>query len=732
MELTIVKQKRKISCLVCRSKKIKCDGSQPCQVCVKRHCPDACQYPERRPLGRPAKNSVMNKLLRHRQHSSQPSLVKEFIFENLMYTIPTATARFLMNDKSLNMHQLIDNEFSETYCAAITNLSIARLSLSPNPFVPDVKMFDLLDTFSWTMTEVVNIFTSKITSLPLFNAEEYNFIAAAVYQDMCLKFLGEPILQPLDNPLSAISTDEAVRLIECFFSVDPQSILLNKTFVLQAFWSDQADPILLSVIYGTTQYFKKLLEGKPVRLWEASDPATRNPFLDYAYFLLLQSSSEVTFVKYQAVIILGLFENIYGYPKRGMALLSLAHMMGEKLGLHDGSLFASEISGVEAELACVCYWACIRNTVRGSVDVGQVAYYIDLEKVPLPPVNIDQSLSYQMEKSSGNLRLIKSYYYLVESYYACMVVSKYTYVLMQEFPDVKYNIMYPGKQQPRHFEKSVDGLLPRLAKALQSFSTFIKAHKHTWSPFQKYCIETAYHLLDIHVVLIKPFGQAEPGQNFANSVYDIFLTSSNAASSFTQAILNNDLTGATTTSILEYQVLVVIDLVIPKVYTLIDLLKTYLEHDHHPGFPPPRGTMIAVIDTATSILSLKHQRDPWDEQAIHALKSLDQLTQSPIWSDWSSIKEARERIGSYLSGGSPMPPLSTSSLSPSAPSQASMANVTSSQQWVPDLLSLLDPYFLSSALPLDSSPSAKPDASPPQSSHALFHEFSIPSNTFSF
>ncbi|KAI8063900.1 hypothetical protein BC940DRAFT_335627 [Gongronella butleri] len=746
MELMVVKSKRKASCAVCRSKKIKCDGQQPCGSCVKRGCQDECKVPARRPLGRPPTNAVVNKIIRHRPLNRQDStLIKDFIFENLMYTIPTASNHFLLNDRTLNLNHLIDTQLADAFGDAVTQLSVSRLSFAPNPFIPDVKMYDLLETYTWTLTEVVNIFTSKISSMPMFAAEEYNFIAAAMYQDMCLKFLGEPLPGPLESPLSTLTTDEAVRLIECFFSISPQCLLLNKTLVLQAFWTDQADPILLAVIYGTTMYFSRLLEGKPVRLWEATSRTERNPFLDYAYVMLLRSSSEATFVKYQAVVLLGMFENTYGFPKRGMSLMALGHMLGNKLGIHNGSFQADASSEVEAELANCCYWSSIRNTVRGSVDVGHVAYWVSQESVPLPPMNIDQSVSYQMEKASGNLRIFKSYFYLVESYYACMVVCKFTYDLVTQFPDVKYNMLYPGNQKSSDRRAAadlpVDELLMRLATSLQHFAAFIAQHKHQWSTFQRYAIETAYHLLETHITLVRPFGQAPEGSSYANSIYDIFASDT----TLYRAILNNDVVSATSASVAEYHVMPAIDLVVPNIYTLIDLLKNFIaDEKHNVVAPPPHSMMVTVMDTAINVLRLKHQRDPWDDKAMDTLIWLEQLTYAPIWKNWEQIDSARQRLQSTIqdaklrcsaSSGTMTPQPSIAENMPSSSISHLSKDSASPASDALDLTSLLDPLdWLPSVLPFVDLPTAKEnhqneaDHDSLPANHPVFQNFFLGAN----
>jgi hypothetical protein len=93
-------------------------------------------------------------------------------------------------------------------------------------------------------------------------------------------------IHPTADPLQSLPPDQAINLINDFFLVHPHSILINKSKLVKEYWSDTANPLLLSVIYGTTQCLSKNLQGIPVMLWESNTPANRNPFLAHAHFLL--------------------------------------------------------------------------------------------------------------------------------------------------------------------------------------------------------------------------------------------------------------------------------------------------------------------------------------------------------------------------------------------------------------------------------------------------------------
>ncbi|KAI8081407.1 uncharacterized protein BX664DRAFT_193428 [Halteromyces radiatus] len=356
MELSVIKKKRKVSCLYCRSKKLKCDGKLPCARCIKKDSSDKCAYGEQRPLGRPPKNAVVNKLTLNQTKQFTQHLYNDFIIENVTYTIPNST-RFIRSDKTRTLHYFLDSHFSQAIGIAVNELAIVRYNNNPC-LVVDVKIYDILDIHTWTAVEFVNRFCSKISSISIEGAFDYEHTVAALFQDLAFKFLIEPpSTPPLTNPLLTLSTQQAIRLIELFFTAHPCSHFLNKTLLLQAFWTDAVDPLLLCVIYGTAIYFGKTMEGKPIGIRDAVDGTVRNVFLDYAYYLLQKSSDEPNVAKYQAVSLLCRFEGTHGYPKRGMSMLGLAHMMESKLGLTDGSLLSTEISDVEAELMINVYWA---------------------------------------------------------------------------------------------------------------------------------------------------------------------------------------------------------------------------------------------------------------------------------------------------------------------------------------------------------------------------------------
>jgi hypothetical protein len=115
-----------------------------------------------------------------------------------------------------------------------------------------------------------------------------------------------PLLSPKhhhdiqSNPLRSLPPEQAVNLINDFFRVHPHSILINKAKLMKDYWADTANPLLLSVIYGTTQCFAQILQGIPVLLWESDSETNRNPFLAYAHSLLETIPTAPSVTTYQS------------------------------------------------------------------------------------------------------------------------------------------------------------------------------------------------------------------------------------------------------------------------------------------------------------------------------------------------------------------------------------------------------------------------------------------------
>ncbi|CAO3636306.1 unnamed protein product [Cunninghamella echinulata] len=629
-KLVVIKPKKKVSCTVCRLKKIKCDGNKPfCQQCEKRGIQNQCAYVKLGQVGRPPKNSVVNKLVlsRAKQTNNMNNIHKEFIFENVVYTIHT-DSKFINNDKSINLYSLLNT--LANFELPLQQVAVYRAKKAL-PHMPEIKMYSILELFSLSTGEVINALIAKISSIPLQMFIYYEPVLSYFFQQMMHQFCNEPIPSPpRQNPMANLSSEKAVELIELFFTIHPHSIVLNKTLLLQGYWTEAIDPILLCVVFGTATYFSRLLEGKHVGVWHAVNHEIRNPFLDYAYFLLYKATSEATLSKYQALTLLGLFESTFGYPKRGVTTLGLAALVGKKIGILDGS-YEKQFSELENELISISVWLTINCNVRGAIDVGQIPELGNRHlETKLPPPNIERSLSYQFEINNGHKRSNENYYYLVESFYMLTVITKFIAKLVIELPNVKYNLNEPDKG-PAIISgiPKVHDLIPRYKVVLKEFNDFIQNNRNTWSKRQTYIIESALLLLGMHIIFIKDFDDLPEGTNFTNSSFDIF---------------NN--------TIISYDDPTTMDKVqqaIPLVYKILDNTLGFLnnEMNNEETLLIPKGVISSLLESSWEILLLKTQSDPLDGLSQHYLAIVEEVVEKDIWKGWTEISIFRAKIENH-------------------------------------------------------------------------------------
>jgi hypothetical protein len=189
------------------------------------------------------------------------------------------------------------------------------------------------------------------------------------------------------SPLDSIPPEQAIQLIDYFFKLQPNHILLNKTRLLHNYWNDSVEPLLLSVIYGIAVYTcQETAKGSGFKLWSMN----RNPFLNYAYvlmekFFIERDTSKGTLSSlgnYQAAVILGIFETMFGLPKHGMTIISLSYMMASDLGIFEyvqesnpndpGPEIRSRImppmDPIDKEQLINTYWAALRCTAYGCIE----------------------------------------------------------------------------------------------------------------------------------------------------------------------------------------------------------------------------------------------------------------------------------------------------------------------------------------------------------------------------
>lgn len=368
------------------------------------------------------------------------SICREFIFEN-QYDIKKNTRKLSIQEQQQEQQQLIIStakkspqlmKFAEQILdiERIFSLYIARGSalrekLSDFDLNPTLKLKTLHQHFTWLTSSMINITIKRSCQFIEMNSHydpEITLTAFMREEDVNIFFFNlsscdsgnnnssvttnngsssngsntnkshnnknynttiTNTQQQQSSPLDSIPTDQAIQLIDYFFQLHPYCILLNKTKVLQGYWNDSIEPLLLCTIYGITIYTcQQALKGKAFVLWTIN----RNPFLNYAYILLEKfflkrdqyqpHNSPSTLGNYQATVMLGIFETLFGFSKHGMTIISLSYMMASDLGVFSNNQDEkkrandklSKMDPIDRELLINTYWAALRATAYGCIE----------------------------------------------------------------------------------------------------------------------------------------------------------------------------------------------------------------------------------------------------------------------------------------------------------------------------------------------------------------------------
>lgn len=418
----VKKKPRKISCLPCRNKKARCDEQHPyCSRCIRNNRQHLCIYPKPRTFGRPPKNAVFkNKdfvstttasMNNNKSTSSSSSSAsskndtiecREFIFENqniFVQQLKNNNKNLIVPQRFIRYsNQILDIEriFSLYVSRGIT----LRQRLTNYTTIPHFKLRSPNQVHTWLTTSIVNITIKR--SCQFINVRSFFdpelAINAFMKPEHMKAFFFNSYISPnqssiTSSPLKSIPTDQAVKLIDYFFQRHPYHILLNKTKILQDYWNDSVEPLLLCVIYGVATFTCQQTTTGTGKLWDTD----RNPFLNYAYVLMEEfflkrdnpsATSPSTLGNYQACVTLGIFEILYGLPKHGMTLISLTYMMAADLGIfnhnkqitdgmfQDEFMFGKQtgprlidtLDPVDRELLINTYWAALRVTAYGCLE----------------------------------------------------------------------------------------------------------------------------------------------------------------------------------------------------------------------------------------------------------------------------------------------------------------------------------------------------------------------------
>ncbi|KAI8376129.1 uncharacterized protein BYT42DRAFT_516890 [Radiomyces spectabilis] len=627
------KNKRKISCLPCRQKKVKCDGVKPhCGRCVRKQCTDACVFTAPGTAGRPPKNAVVNKLVLTARHSSP--FCKQFIFENLVH--PNYSLRDpVCHSLAMSLQQVFANIFKN-------QLTMQKWTPQDQSLISagsTTQMHDLRPYFSLLIADVCCLMLRRLGEISVNHCDDMLMASRGLTLDATDDFFGGSV-GTTANPLQSLSPQEALRLIEVFFTVHPCCILINKTMLMQSYWTDTADPLLLSVICGTAMHTTRLLEGKPLCLWYASSSSTRNLFLDYAYTLLHKTSGKATFTRFQAVVLLAHFETMFGYPKRGFALFAVSYSMAAELG---GFQPSSSVSNpIETELLQLAVWLVYISTVRGSSEMGHLPRRMLVEcKIPFPPMNIHQSASYQFDSANNNVHFMRTYPYILESFYTSAVISHFSCQLLLLLPAMRGNIFDTNKPRPsppESFEKLESGL----HGVLHEFAAFIDKTSKQWSVQQLYTIETVWLLYTIQCQFLRRTLRMMKEKNaFADGNDDISIILDKEWYQLLDPIYLDPA---------DPDVAVRIQNILPTVFKMVDKTNHFLAspaHYYDDRMLAPSEIILSSIEMASRILILRYQFVQ-EAQVLQYLQTLRQLSLNPIWTGWTGADSVQRLIQDFL------------------------------------------------------------------------------------
>ncbi|KAI8093163.1 uncharacterized protein BX664DRAFT_384635 [Halteromyces radiatus] len=537
-------QQRRSSCLPCRTRKVKCDKKEPCTRCAKTD-KNNCIYPLQGTLGRPPKNAVFHGKTKYR--NTHQLAIREFIFEhggnnkkiNNMVSTSTVAARFFVDNEwwVLSKEALQEYPFLRTYFESLHMFYIQRgLAIRKRfshvsyrlPERPRLKFNSLQYISTWWTTLAVNTLlrrcsrlhlkTFTVPSLALYmfqmTDKDYGFSTTNDYL-ASLYSTPPPLMIPTitlsdSNPLKSLPPEQAMNLINDFYRVYPLSIHINKTQLINDYWSDTANPLLLSVIYGVAQSLSRVLQGVPMYLWECSTQTNRNPFLTYAFTLIENLPAKPSASDYQATVILSLFEVIWGYPKIGMSLLATSYLMGTQLGLWDNTFKAA--NPIEKELVNMSSWSAFQATTHGCMEMGSsIMDSLVANNRSFPPMNIYESQSCQHDMLHNNIDDLERTASRIECAYTNAVVVHFSGILYACLPKPYFNI-FGLRTEESTFEgsefltilRSIDNVETRLQTVLDDFDRFIQQHRHLWTDLQLYVIETSYHLYRVHFHFLHP------------------------------------------------------------------------------------------------------------------------------------------------------------------------------------------------------------------------------------
>ncbi|CAO3677133.1 unnamed protein product [Rhizopus stolonifer] len=517
------------------------------------------------------------------------------------------------------------------------------------------KMEDIAHFFVSMSSDMSIILMHHLSALRLPNAHRTEYISLMISRDPTNAFFDSNAHQPvLSNPINSLPSHQALCLIDTFFHIHPHSFMLSKSELLKAYWSDTTDPLLLSVIYGSALFMSRVIDGQSLNLFETHNLEVRNPFLDYAHQLLSQLPEEITLSRYQAVVLLGMFEAMYGYSKKGISLFILSYMMVEKLGLFDPTVSQTPL---QKELLGITFWSVFQCTARGYVELLKLNFH---QFPPYPPMNLMQSLSTEADANSTKLRSYKESNQLVETFYIQCVITRLCYDLLL--------VLLEHKEQVNQ----------RLENTMKEFRRFIEKNRHQFSKLQELTLEVYCSFYIICLGFLKDsVSQGNFNIQRPSVPQDLDLTHPNNIQNVFKAL--------------------------PEAMSALDKIANFLNGDPTHYYSEstflPRSIITATLDAVTRVLMYHYTLQPTSSVRKY-LELVEIILYNPdLWIRWELTCPIRYDIQKFLQ----MHPVSSSN---SSSNSSSPLTDMSSFHWIDSLFQesfqSIDTTTTDWSLPMDS------------------------------
>ncbi|RUS21896.1 hypothetical protein BC937DRAFT_91147 [Endogone sp. FLAS-F59071] len=511
------KPRLKTSCLLCRTKKIRCDGEKPCARCKARNA--ECVYRESSgQVGRPPKNAVLNKMVSQRPKGATQNI---FVLENLNWNAIREGA-VLFNSRGpysgsceWGEDQKMIESLSSFYSRYFKKFSISCLPsdcLEDYPEYPVVSVrnsslgFVFLREISSSvvMSDIVQMISTKISSLPVNQYGNIRHYSRNIARDTSTSFqdqLPQPAVS-IPNPIKALSAQQALQLIDCFFYLHPFSIILNKTLVLQQFWTDTGDPLLYSAMFASASSLSNI----PVFGKDKLNARPGEVFLAHAYSIITSNYSTYTLSKLQAFIILAWHENTIDNGKKGTSLMAMAWNTIAKMGIRNqDSTIETEASKhaglhpLERELRNNCFWVLWIITSWGCLQIDQPPRAVfRTHYINLPCISEIQSESCRLDEESGNSIPFQSQTHSTSAFFAAAKVAEVTTKIWMLLPEPSVNLflqheqVFEGTPTPSAKGKFHSDAVKLLIEFRNSIPTDLDQPT-------RYPLLISYHILTIHV-----------------------------------------------------------------------------------------------------------------------------------------------------------------------------------------------------------------------------------------